>query len=417
MNKKYWLFLDSHTHCFVKNHEALFYNTLNGKILRNTHADIIELSKNLTSKKNLNVIELDSVSIENTETSKFIKDLRKAFMGDIIDTSLSTEKPVQMMPLVKINRDIKYLKEHPMRSVGDFLMDYLSELNLFLNGDCTQNCTFCSYAYKQSNCCTKNEGTEISITDIKALVKQVESCTLLNFNIFGGNILNYSHLRELTEVLDEFTATKKIHIHYQDFINARNLNLFQKPAYEIKLIVPPENNSEAIALALEIGKKHNLNLSLIFPIESEEDYYITEQKIKCLELDKYLISPLYNGENTSFFEKNIFLEEQDICSYKPSSKEIYAREKINTNFFGKLTILSDGRIFANVNHKELGVLGQNTIYDVLFKEMNEGESWLKVRNDAKPCCDCTFEKLCPPISSYEYLMERNNLCHINDSKV
>lgn len=413
MNKKYWLFLDGHAHCFIKKNEVLFYNTLNGRILRNTHVDILKLGKELSSEENLNVIQLDHVSIENTVISKFIADFRTAFMGDIIETTFSSEKPIQMMPLVKINRDIKYLKKHPMRSIGDFLMEYLSELNLFLNGDCKQNCTFCSYAYKQYSCCTKNEGAEISITDIKALLKEAHSCTLLNFNILGGNILKYTHLKELIEILNEFSATKKIHIHYQDFIKAKNLNLFQKSDFEIKLIVPPENNTEDIALALEIGKQYELNLSITFPIQSENDYHITEQKIHDLGLDNYIISPLYNGGNISFFEKNIFLDEQDISDSKPKSKDIYAREKINSNFFGKLSILSDGGIYANVNHKKLGKLGQDTLYDVLYMEMENGENWRKVRSKVKPCCDCTFEKLCPPISSYEYLMNRYNLCHIN----
>jgi pseudo-rSAM protein len=411
-NKKYWLFLDGHTHCFVKDHEVLFYNSLNGKVLKNSNPKIIELGKQLLSKENLHVIEIDQEAIAVPDIAQFITNLRGEFMGDLIDTALTKEKPVQMMPMVKLDRDIKYLQEHPMRSVGDFLMNYLSELNIFLNGDCQQDCSICSYAYRQSHCCTKKEGQEISWEKLQLFLMEAATSTILNFNLYGGNILQYSHLKELTEVLNESPATKKLHIHYSNLLKADNLNLFQKPGYEIKLIVPVNNDADQLSQALQMGQQYGLNLSVIFFIESEEDYLATEQKIKSLSIENYSISPLFNGNNSAFFEENIFLEEQDICESKPSSKDIYAREKINTNFFGKLFLLSNGDIHANVNHEKLGVLGQDTLAQILYSEMETEKSWRQTRALVKPCSDCAFEKLCPSISPYEEVMERYNMCHI-----
>ena len=85
--------------------------------------------------------------------------------------------------------------------------------------------------------------------------------------------------------------------------------------------------------------------------------------------------------------------------------------EINKNDFGRLTVLPDDKIYANVNHAEIGVMGKDTIASVLYKEMTEGHSWLRIR-DQKPCCDCIYQWLCPSPSNYELAIGKPNLCHV-----
>ena len=44
------------------------------------------------------------------------------------------------------------------------------------------------------------------------------------------------------------------------------------------------------------------------------------------------------------------------------------------------------------------------------KELVNGSSWKKLRADIAPCSQCVLEKLCPPLSNYEYILKQNNLC-------
>ena len=44
--------------------------------------------------------------------------------------------------------------------------------------------------------------------------------------------------------------------------------------------------------------------------------------------------------------------------------------------------------------------------------MDKGKSWWKLRTNIKPCNNCLYNLLCPPISNYEYVIGKYNLCNI-----
>ena len=80
--------------------------------------------------------------------------------------------------------------------------------------------------------------------------------------------------------------------------------------------------------------------------------------------------------------------------------------------FGKLFILNNGDIYANLNSTKIGIHGKDSISKVLYRELNKKNSWLQTRKNVEPCTNCVFDVLCPPISNYEYVLRKNNLCHI-----
>ena len=69
-----------------------------------------------------------------------------------------------------------------------------------------------------------------------------------------------------------------------------------------------------------------------------------------------------------------------------------------------------GVIFANSNHEPPGTI-ENNNSELVYNEMENGNSWLRVR-DQKPCCDCVYQWLCPSPSNYELVMKRPNLCKV-----
>ena len=84
---------------------------------------------------------------------------------------------------------------------------------------------------------------------------------------------------------------------------------------------------------------------------------------------------------------------------------------MNIYDFGKINIMPNGDVYANVNHPVLGNIYSHSIHEIILKEVEEGQSWLRVRNQA-PCNDCVYQWLCPPPSDYEILIGRPNLCHV-----
>lgn len=55
---------------------------------------------------------------------------------------------------------------------------------------------------------------------------------------------------------------------------------------------------------------------------------------------------------------------------------------MNLYDFGKITILPNGDVYANLNHPSLGNIHVNNIQEILHKEVEEGKSWFRVRNQA-----------------------------------
>ena len=57
------------------------------------------------------------------------------------------------------------------------------------------------------------------------------------------------------------------------------------------------------------------------------------------------------------------------------------------------------------------LLSIHCIYEIISKELEEGRSWLRIRNQA-PCNTCLYQWFCPSPSNYEIAIGRPNLCHV-----
>lgn len=67
-------------------------------------------------------------------------------------------------------------------------------------------------------------------------------------------------------------------------------------------------------------------------------------------------------------------------------KDIFRKHIINKDNFGKLFILSNGDIYANILHKKLGNIKTDSIYQIVKKEIEIGESWFVTKNHAAIVC-------------------------------
>jgi len=90
---------------------------------------------------------------------------------------------------------------------------------------------------------------------------------------------------------------------------------------------------------------------------------------------------------------------------------IFAHQKLNTNFFGSLTIISSGDVYANINRPALGNIVNNSILELIKSELIINTAWRKIR-DVEPCSNCIYQYLCPSPSNYEIILDKSNLCCI-----
>ena len=404
----YWFFLKSHVYVEFKKEKILLYNTKNGNYIEAVFKEVISLVMQMYEPKNLGVIFLSKEQKSNAIVHDFVQEVLEKQIGELLDVRDDFQKPIQLIPILNLQRDVDRLKKTKTDSVllGRDILNYLIELNIYLNDSCSKNCILCKDYYKQIHCCTaKNIKQELSNKDLENIFRQVKYSAVRKINILGGNIFNINKLNaKMLQLSDLYKNILHIYLYYDnyrknEFMDSLNLELIVNfPVNEIVF-----KNVSSI-----INEKMT---TFHFIIENEEQYYKMEKLISQFNIKKYDVQPFFNGKNLDFFREYIFLNKNDIFHKVFHIREIFRNQKLNSNFFGSMYILPDGTVKANMNAQSLGNIREDALLDLIYKEMLENTSWRKVR-DQQPCSGCVYQYLCPPLSNYELTIGKINLCHI-----
>ena len=399
MTNKYWLGILPHVYYVQKNNKALLYNTQTGEHIHTQNIQVINLLEQMHDRKNLGVICVD-------EITAFIRESVSKNICSITEITDDRLKPIQLMPVLNLQRDIEKLKQEEGRSLGEDVLHYLSDVTIYINRLCRLNCRHCKDYHHQFFHCSKSLDTEnIDLNLLQQFLKQLAFTFIRRLAITGGNIFLYPYFSELITFLQKERIRPLFGIHCGDIDKDKIILLNDFPK-EIFVTFPIEKNYiENIAF---LSKQDNTKI--IFEISSVETHQQAESLIAEYAIENYDYKPFYNDENQIFFEKNVYLTKEDIFNNPIPQRIIFARQKLNTNFFGSLTLMPNGKIYANVNRQELGNIETDSLLDLIHKEMNDNTAWRHTRNEA-PCSDCLYQYLCPSPTNYEQAIGRPNLCH------
>ena len=403
---EYWFSLKSHIYVDFKSEKVLLYDTKKGNYKDVISEEAINLISQLYKAENLGVVKIDEKMQLKTGIMTFVDEVVSQQMGDLMEVKENMPTPIQLIPILNLQKDIDKLKKvnENIELLGENILKYLLEINLYVNNVCNNSCTYCKDYCKQFNCCTAGSDLqELPIEYVELIFKQIKYSNVRKINLSGGNILLYSNLNKIRNIVG-FSKNIHIYLHY---------NLYEKNDFldivNLELIVNFPLNKDAFNNAFSLANKEQTTFHLI--IENEEQYLNAEKLINEFDITKYSINPFYTGENIDFFKKNIFLDKDDIFSNTLSMREIFRNKKLNSNYFGTLHILPDGTVKTNMNCKSLGNIKSKSILDLILKEMLDNTGWRVVR-DQKPCSDCTYQWICPPISNYELAIGKTSLCHL-----
>ena len=98
--KDYWFTIEPYVYVGLTNQCVLLYNTLDRETIESDQVEVIELLKETLQKENYGVVLLTGKRYQNKNINAFIQELRKKYMGDIIDIALSSGRPVQLLPFL-----------------------------------------------------------------------------------------------------------------------------------------------------------------------------------------------------------------------------------------------------------------------------------------------------------------------------
>ncbi len=375
----YWFTIEPYVFVSIANKCVLLYNTLDGVTIESNKEDIIALLQETLQKKNCGVVLLKHERYEQKEINAFIKELRNKYMGDIIDVSLSKGKPVQLLPFFNLSENHELYKKHNFDPPKDIL-EQISEVSIHVNN-------------------TTNIG------DLIPFLQSIPDNSI--FNIVG-DIEEVADYAEFLSFWYQLPSQKNMVCSYSSVISLQPT--FEKNvSYTITVQFPVD--MQKWKKARQILLNQHLPLEYTFNVSSEDEYQQAEVFIDQYQIEDYHLNPVYTGKNIRFFKENIFLSKEDILYSPVSIKDIFANQSMNIYDFGKINIMPNGDIYANVNHPALGNIKTHSIYEIIYKEIENGKSWLRIRNQA-PCTDCVYQWLCPSPSDYEIAIDRPNLCHV-----
>lgn len=406
-----WLYL--HPYVFISEdlNEFLFYNSLTFKKMSFEKTMTVTIFVNeLQNISNLYSIKIHLKDLEDASLLKFVQAIQAFGFGDIIEGEL--EKPIIMPPVLNLQKSVERLKEHKA-PIGNNILSYLHEVTFYVNGTCLFSCHNCKDRYKQYTCCTKSTNT-LDPSFLKKILFSIYY-TGAAITLAGGNIFQYESLEEILTIIEGMGATHTLLSDWrnlpEDFVC---LSKIKKGSFKLKILVMDLTDISSILSIAEKIQAAQIQQCWEISITSLPEYEkaeILNEKLSDL-VDDVTIRPLYTGENITFFEECIFIDQEELDNIELDRQGIFALQALNTNNFGKITILSDGNVYANVNEKPLGHI-QDPIKEMLCEELEKGTSWRRTRYNMEPCSQCRYKLICPSPSNYELAIGKNNLCHIN----
>jgi len=406
-NRSLWLFIEPYVHMTFQTGGVLFYNTLNKKmVLISKQPSIVNICRMLTKPSNNYIIEISEEELNNPAIRSFIKLLRKSYMGDLLRQSWSGRKPVMIVP-------IPLIKKH---ETGAFVPDAetLRELILHLSSSNSGLVRQYNRAYAQFGFphATSGKKKELDPRLLKVIIDGTRSFSKTTLDLVAENILEYSHLKELLTMLETVNHQKRFYFFPMNF-NPQAFDIPKKNSTCILLLTHPFSEAKIDSIIKSFHQTRNhIPVEWHFIVRDSHELVEANRIIQNLHLKNIFFKPYFTGSNYSFFSDYVVITKEDIAASKPDQQQILARKMINETEWGKLTILPGGKVFANVNDEPLGNLKKDSMNDLIIKEANNGASWKRIRSSVVPCKNCLYYLLCPPISNYELVMKKFNLCHL-----
>jgi len=398
--KRYWLTINKETFIWTKGTYGLMYNTDNYKSATFERSVLLDkLITELNTMESLYRILLDEDQLSDKYVYAFVNKLLSSQSAVLTDVASGEKAPISLTPILKIQNDVNLYKYGQKRHKDESVISNCSRLIIHLNTSLYGNN---DYAKQTQYPFEKNPSFNLNTEDIKQFVYSAGTPFYLAEIILVGCVWKHEEYQKILDFFAAFSLPMFVYCTEKDY-------------QENQSFIPNEEKVHYYIIKDEYETFQPVtDANYLLIVTSESDYEKASELTESYPDTAFRIVPIYNGKNKAFFEEYIYLTEEDVLATKLSKREIFAHQSLNTNHYGTLTITPDGYIYSNLNDNPLGTI-KDSLYAVTFRELTEGNSWLRIR-DQKPCCNCIYQWLCPSPSNYEDVIGKPNLCHVVKSK-
>jgi pseudo-rSAM protein len=109
--KDYWFALKSTVYVEFKQNKMLLYDTHTGNYIETVFDKAIALISQMYEPKNLGVTLISKDFQKDIDVQNFVKEVLGRQMGDLLEIEKVPVKPVRLIPILNLQRDIDKLKD------------------------------------------------------------------------------------------------------------------------------------------------------------------------------------------------------------------------------------------------------------------------------------------------------------------
>ena len=393
--KEYWFAVYPHCFLWLKEEEGLVYNTKNfAKIRFENEGLLSEKTGLLAVMENLYCFRLTEEELADEKLQKWIQDMIVQECGTLVEDNGTNQRPLSLPPILKVQDEADYYRWEHRQGIDGNVIENLHRMAFHINGSTYGNELYA----KQTLYPTTATGTLLA-EDLLRFAMNARTSPYLTEISLVGNPFTYEGLENVVESLQTICPVS-VYCTWQDAMNFPDRAKELAKQAKLNIVVTGCISSDILFQEADYT----------FLVASEHEY---ESALECMEkyhLEHSEIVPVYTGNNLMFFRECLYIDEESIKEITLDKREVFIRQKLNIQDFGRLTIMSDGKVYANPNRPCIGHIGE-TPHAIVYREITEANSWLRIR-DQKPCCDCIYQWLCPSPSHYEDVIGKQNLCTI-----
>lgn len=408
-----FFYIEPYVYSILIKDRLFFYDTFTHKhyTFKTENEQLIDFTNRLLVKSQFRTIEVSIEDLECPVIFNFIESCREIFIADLVNCKF---KPLIMAPLPKVNYNIRTAVANQKDEMLN-VRTMVKELNIFLNTTITQciDNELLKTGYKQ--CLFPIFQSDLLIKSNFHMI--LKSFSKLNFdksnriNILG-NFCDFEEIDNLLLIFDTYNLY--FHTYYLDFdLKNGNVQIMLKhPNINYVFWIDNLILKNEFDMIIKFIKENSLSTSFKIIVRNQKNVTEMENMMKHMDII-YDLVPFFDFTNIDFFENDVFNREIEITNQQLSEREIFSRMYINSYYYGRLFILPDGEIYSNLYDQPNGSLIYNSEKELMKNLISSNESWFKTRDAIEPCDKCVFQFICPPISNYEFALNRMNLCTYN----
>ena len=144
---------------------------------------------------------MSQCQLQQPTIAKFVQESKKKNICKLQERTPDSPKPVQLMPILNLQRDVDKLKQDKNRSVGEGIMDYLADVTIILNEECSFSCPGCGHYDKQFfHCSSGKTRLELDVDSVIRFLETIRYAPLRRLAFTGGDIFSFGQWGKLNNV-------------------------------------------------------------------------------------------------------------------------------------------------------------------------------------------------------------------------